>query len=119
VEKELFEDIVVVVTTLPLDEMLRRDRVAAVKPEFECMLAFGPIDVLHELIGILNGELRSARIRPDLQAQVIVELNVRKSIHARELVPRNRVELAETVVGKSQLVRYARTERVVFGNRSQ
>ena len=66
-QKELC-GVVVVVAALALGEALRRNVPAIFAPELQSVSALRPADVVDALVEVLNGELRSLGIRPDLQA---------------------------------------------------
>ena len=71
VQHELFECAVLIIAAFALDEVLRRDHVAAVKTELERVLALGPTQVLDELIRILDAVLRRAAVRADIEAKIV------------------------------------------------
>ena len=58
VQQKLPKHVVIVIATLALNEVLGRNRVADVKSKLERVLPFSPVEVLHQLIGVLNGPLR-------------------------------------------------------------
>ena len=73
-----------VVAANPLRKALRRDRLASVKPELQCVVALYPGDVVHHLIEVLYRRLWRIRIRPHLDEPKIVEGQVREAVQAWE-----------------------------------
>src|SRR5204862_53944 len=71
------------------------------------------------LIRVLNRELRPVGVRSDLEPEVVIKLDIREYIQARELVVGDREELAEAVVGQAQLIRHIRAERMIVCDRGQ
>ena len=86
---------VVVIAAHALNEGALRDQVARVDAELQIVPAARPTDVIHELVCVLDGGLRSAGERPDLHAQIVLDLDVRKYVQTGVLEVRNR-----TAVGK-------------------
>ena len=57
----------------------------AVKPKFQRMFPARPTYVVGNFIGVLHGELRGARVRPEGESQ-FVDADVRELIEARKLL---------------------------------
>src|SRR6202022_2934567 len=85
-QKEL-RGVVVVVSALTLGKALRRNIPAVLPPELQSVTSFGPADVVDALVEVLNRELRSLGIRPDLKtiATQVQQNEIGKGIQSREL----------------------------------
>src|SRR5207302_5511753 len=66
IQQIFFQRAPVVITPLPLYEVLRGNYVAAIETQLESVLALRPIDIVDKLVGILDSELWRVGIRADL-----------------------------------------------------
>src|SRR6266436_556041 len=110
--------VVVIIAARSLSKLLRRNELAGFHAEFERVIALGPGHVVNGLIEILNGELRSIRVGPDLQAE-IEEKQVGETIQAREAEIARRSVIVEAIESDTQLVGNARVESMEFSDRSK
>ena len=88
VAKVRLQRLINVVAAFALNEMLRRNRTAAIKTEFDVVAAGAPAHVLNRLIRVLNRRLRRIRIGADVQAQVGFSRDVGESIETGKLKTR-------------------------------
>src|SRR6202035_5714871 len=73
--------VVLIVAALALGELLGRNIPAVFSSELQVVLTLYHADIVDELVEVLDGELRSIAIRPNVQTRAeVVESNVRELV---------------------------------------